>query len=244
MAVLRRTALGLAMALVLPLAHAEAPTSALPMPHHQTIHDAAIAEVLRFYAPLGNAIDTSHWRVSIEDFEWQDAVYRIDVAVDEFPTLVPWKSAYVMAHRIWMTAAGRAIQTEAIYDRPNLADGARTDTLPASRRGFYPGNRHFAAQLAFLHAALQKAGPLSVTLDRPLPGTVLRYQFPLGTQDLAAGRAEVVEAEIDYRIQMTPPDDLSGTRLGLGYQLRFRVHKDSGRVSDLQLMLLTPPALM
>ena len=46
----------------------------------------AVAEVLRFYAPFGNTLDASQWRVSIEDFEWQDAVYRIDVAVDERPT--------------------------------------------------------------------------------------------------------------------------------------------------------------
>jgi hypothetical protein len=247
MAVPQRTALGLAiaLALVLPLAHAQAPTPAQhPMPNHQTIHDAAVAEVLRFYAPLGNAIDASHWRVSIEDFEWQDAVYRIDVAVDESPTLLPWKSAYVMAHRIWMTAAGRAIKTEPIYDRPNLADGERTDDLPANRRGFYPGNRHFAAQLAFLHTALIAAGTVELAIDRPAPGLSRHYTFPLGTQDLAHGRAEVMETANDYRVQMAPPQEAAGSGLGPGYQLRFRVHKNSGKISDLQLILLTPPALM
>lgn len=214
------------------------------MRHHQTIHDAAVAEVLRFYAPFGNAIDASHWRVSIEDFEWQDAVYRIDVAVDEYPTLVPWNTAYVMAHRIWMTAAGRAIQTEPIYDRPNLAATDRADTLPANRRGFYPGNAHFAAQLKFLDTALKTAETINVAMDRPVPGMVLHYAFPQGTQNLAQGRAEVVETEGDYQIQMVPPHDTAGTQLGNASQLRFSVRKATGQIADAKLILLTPPALM
>ncbi len=214
------------------------------MPHLQVIHDAAVAEVLRFYSPLGNAIDTSNWRVSIEEFEWQDAVYRIDVAVDESPTLLPWKSAYVMAHRIWMTALGRTIKTEPIYDRPNLADGERTDDLPANRRGFYPGNQHFAAQLAFLHTALIAAGTVEFEIDRPTTRMGGHYAFPLGLQELARGRAEVVETESDYRVQMAPQQIAADTALGVGNQLRFRVHKDAGKISDMQLILLTPPALM
>lgn len=241
----RRTTLGLAIAIAvaLPAACAQASKPTKPM-SHQTIHDAAVAEVQRFYAPFGSTLDASRWRVSIEDFKWQDAVYRIDVAVDEYPTFVPWKSAYVMAHRIWMTAAGRAVHTEPIYDRPNLANGQRADALPAGRRGFYPGNAHFAAELAFLHTALQKAEAIAAPLDKHQPGTVLRYQFPQGTQDLASGRAEVVESESDYRISMTPPADLGGTQLGNDFQLRFRVHKGSGQLADAQLILLTPPALM
>lgn len=244
MAVLRRTALGLTMAVVLPIARAQAHKPQTPMPPHQTIQDAAVSEVLRFYAPLGNAIDTSHWRVSIEDFEWQDAVYRIDVAVDEYPTLVPWKSAYVMAHRIWMTATGRAVKSEPIYDRQNLADGHGADTLPAHRRGFYPGNAHFAAELAAIGTALQKAPAFSVPMDRPQPGNLLRYQFPQGTAHLAAGRADVVEAESDFQVLMTPPDDASGLQVGMGYQLRFRLRKGSGEISEARLIRLTPPALM
>ncbi|MDR7308360.1 hypothetical protein [Rhodoferax saidenbachensis] len=243
MTVLRRATLGLAMAVLLPVAHAQAPKPAQPM-HHQNIHDAAVAEVLRFYAPFGNPLDTARWRVSIEDFEWQDAVYRIDVAVDEYPTLVPWKSAYVMAHRIWMTATGRVVQTEPIYDRPNLANGGRSDAVPASRRGFYPGNAQFAAQLDFLHTALKLAGTIEAPMDRPLPGTVLRFRFPLGTQDLASGRAEVVETETHYQIHMLPPQDATNTALGHGYQLHFRVHKGTGQVADPQLILVMPPALM
>ncbi len=245
MTVLRRTALSFALALAWPVAHADTSKRTPSMaPHLQSIHNAALAEVLRYYAPFGNALDSSHWRVSIEDFEWQDAVYRIDVAVDEYPTLVPWKSAYVMAHRIWMTASGHAVQTEPIYDRPNLANGERVDALPASRRGFYPGNAHFATQLAFLHTALKQAGTVEVPMDRPMPGTVLRFQFPLGTQDLASGRAEVVETETHYQVQMLPPQIATGTALGKGYQLRFRVHKGSGQVADPQLILVMPPALM
>lgn len=243
MAVLRRATLGLAMAVLLPVAQAQPPRPAQSM-HPQHIHDAAVAEVLRFYAPFGNTLDASQWRVSIEDFEWQDAVYRIDVAVDEHPTLVPWKSAYVMAHRIWMTATGRVVQTEPIYDRPNLANGARADALPANRRGFYPGNVHFAAQLAFLNTALQQANTISVPLDRLQPGTVLRYQFPRGTQDLVSGHAEVVETENDYQIRMAPPEDKSSIQLGTGYQLRFRIRKDTGHVANAQLIRITPPALM
>ncbi len=244
MTVQRRTALGLAMAVVLPVARAQAHQTPKPMSYHQTIHDAAVAEVLRFYAPLGNAIDPSHWRVSIEDFAWQDAVYRIDVAVDEYPTLVPWQSAYVMAHRIWMTATGRAVQTEPIYDRQNLADGYSAATLPAHRRGFYPGNTHFAAELAAIHSALQKAPAISVPLDWPQPGNVLRYPFPQGSAHLAAGRADVVESEHDFQVQMSPPEDASGIQLGNGYQLRFRIRKGSGEISGARLVRLTPPALM
>lgn len=248
MAVQRRITLGLVLggALAWAASARAEPAKALPIMqvHPQHIHDAAVAEVLRFYAPLGNPIDTAGWRVSIEDFEWQDAVYRIDLAVDAYPTLVPWNSAYVMAHRIWMTASGRAIQSEPIYDRPNLPEDVRTETLPASRRGFYPGNRHFAAQLDFLGTALQNAKVITVRMDRPLPGTALHYPFPRGTQDLADGRAEVEETATDYRVQMTPPADRGGTQLGDGYQLRFQVRKGTGQVTGATLILLTPPALM
>ena len=230
--------LGLAMGVGLPVAHAQAPKPTTPMPAPQTIHDAAIAEVLRFYVSFGNTIETSHWRVSIEDFEWQDAVYRIDVAVDEYPTLVPWKSAYVMAHRIWMTAAGRPVKSEPIYDRPNLAEGAQADSLPAHLRGFYPGSAHFATQLAFVNTALQNAEAVTVTMEGAHPGIVANYPFPKGIQDLASTRAEVLETESGYQIRTRPPGNKSGP------QLRFHIHKDSGKISGARLMLLTPPALM
>ena len=237
----RRTALGLAMASVVQAAHTQ---DTHGMTSLKPIHDAAIAEVQRFYAPFGNRLDASHWRVSIEDFVWQDAVYRIDVAVDEYPTLVPWRSAYVMAHRIWMTANGRAVQTEPIYDRVNLAIDEKSDELPANRRGFYPGNVHFAAELAFLNTALQHATAVMVPLDRLQPGIVLRFQFPQGTQDLASGHAEVIETNGSFKISMTPPTEMGGSRLGNGYQLRFSVEKISGNIVDPQLVLITPPSLM
>ncbi|MDZ7939230.1 MAG: hypothetical protein U5M53_13540 [Rhodoferax sp.] len=227
-----------ATTLTLPLQAQSAMTPAL-----SPIQTAALAEVLRFYAPFRSTPDVSKLRVTVEDFAWNGAVYRVDVVVDEYPVFLPWNSDYAMAHRLWLAADGSPVKSETIYTRPNLETTSASAALPLERRGFYPGSRAFSVPLRFVEQALVNAGTISFA-RAPSPAEFrVEHGFHQGLPDVAEHMGEISERTDRYLLSMSavPLSQRSPRDVNT---MTLEIDKATGAVSNARFHLNMPPALM
>jgi hypothetical protein len=210
---------------------------------HSPIQVAALAEVRRFYAPFHSTPTPTKVRVTVEDFEWNGAVYRIDVAVDEHPIFLPWDSDYAMAHRLWMTADGGTVKSETIYTRPNRDDAVARSSMPPERLGFYPGSHSFSTTLRWIAHALQQAGPLTFAASHAPGETAVRLQFVQAWQDLVDYAAEVTERPDRYLLTLAAVPLPARTQRDIN-TLTLDINKATGHVSNTQFHFNLPAALM
>lgn len=233
-------------------AGALASTAALPLrsqaqtnmkPTHSPIQIAALAEVRRFYASFHSAPDETALRVTVEDFEWNGAVYRIDVAVDEHPIFLPWNSDYAMAHRLWMTADGGTMKSETIYTRPNYDAAVARDSLLPERLGFYPGTHSFSTPLRWIAHALEQAGPLTFAASHAPDETAVRLKFVQAWQDLVDYAADITERPDRYLLTLAVVPLPARTQRDIN-TLTLDIDKATGRVSNTQFHRNLPAALM
>jgi hypothetical protein len=212
-------------------------------PNHSPIQIAALAEVRRFYAPFHSAPDETALRVTVEDFEWNGAVYRIDVAVDEHPIFLPWNSDYAMAHRLWMRADGTTVRSETIYTRPNRDTTVARDSLLPERLGFYPGSHSFSAPLRWIANALEQAGPLTFAPPQAPNEAAVQLHFAQAGQALADHAAEITEQPDRYQLTLAAVPLPQRTHRDIN-TLTLHIDKATGRVSNTQFHRNLPPALM
>jgi hypothetical protein len=233
-------------------AGALASTAALPLrsqaqtnmtPKHSPIQIAALAEVRRFYTPFHSTPDETALRVSVEDFEWNGAVYRIDVAVDEHPIFLPWNSDYAMAHRLWMTADGGTVKSETIYTRPNRDAAVARDSLLPERLGFYPGSRSFSVPLRWIAHALEQAGPLTFAPPQAPSEAAVHLHFAQAWQALVDYAADITERPDRYRLTLAAVALPERTHRDIN-TLTLDIDKATGHVSNTQFHRNLPAALM
>jgi hypothetical protein len=193
------------------------------------VRPRAIELTLAFYAP--NRIDATTLVANAEPFQWQSAVYRIDVVCSEQPVFVPYPSDFARAHRIWMSATGGEVRAESIYTTPNF-DGT---SAPADRRGLYPGHAAFTAQLDAIGAVLSRA--------RTVAAEGLRIAVGNGIADLAryrAGITETAEGTYSVAIETRGLDRAAGAPPPFSF-VRMTIDPARGRIEQVRVERYDPP---
>lgn len=218
----------------------------VPDTEYPAIARRALAAYYAGRSPVG--IDLENLTVQIEKFSWQNASYRIDLFFNQKPSFLPYNSDFVMAHRMWMRRSGEIIKSEPVYRSPNFDAGASSHPLPGERRGFFPGNRAFRAELDFIDGALIRTGSIRGENSGMASSTNFSLDVGRGLKFLEECSGAIVEKKDGFVVTIERDKIVSGSaliRLNFGpcTLLEFDIDKSSGAVSPVRSRTSVPPAL-
>ena len=154
-------------------------------------------ERLLYYAE----IDVDKLVIQIEEFKWQNAVYRIDIFFSDEISFIPWNSNYVMAHRMWMTISGEIVKSEPIYSNSNFQSDENQTHIPKENTGFFPGLKYFEKDLLFCHKSLASAKKVFRYETESNDSPSMHLDVDGGMNDLKGYHASIIESEKLYTIR-------------------------------------------
>src|SRR5687768_4809391 len=126
--------------------------------------------------PSQPRIDLDNIRVQVENFEWNGAIYRIDVFfLHQKPSFLPYYQNFWMAHKIWMAKSGNAVKQEPVYTS-NAVHSELRDKAKENIMGFFPGNYYFKKDMDNIDLVLKNRPAFKLNFG---PGGLFPYTIDL-----------------------------------------------------------------
>lgn len=185
-------------------------------------------------------IDRENLCVQVENFEWNGAIYRIDLFfLHQSPSFIPYHQNFWMTHRIWMTKNGKAVKQEPVYTsnavHPELKSKGKENII-----GMFPGNYFFKKEFDFIDETLRKS-PVFTFKSGPHDHFTHHVEFKAGIKDLERFEAEIIQLSNGYRIicdgeKLVPKNGLSM------YDLSFEISNE-GKCSSIISEIRNIPGL-